>query len=173
VLATGDLAGVPRYAAARPDNGGGSFCCRSWRHGLLRRVRRDRADEDQSPLMTVWTDPWLDRWHWLCVRVLACASYTPLSRRSRSVQPVLLRHRRRDDSDLLSHTATDGPSGTRRAPLASTAFAFVTMPWKYPPGRGRPEMRMVLWSKPRPSHSYAPASSGRPATTGRRHGVIS
>ncbi len=71
VLARGDLAGVPRHAAARPDDGGGSFCCRSWRHGLLRRVRRDRTDEDQPPLMTVWTDPWLDRRHWLCVRVLA------------------------------------------------------------------------------------------------------
>jgi hypothetical protein len=44
---------------------------RSWRHGLLRRVRPERADEDQPPLMTVRTNPRFDRRHWLRVRVFA------------------------------------------------------------------------------------------------------
>src|SRR4029077_5867081 len=69
-LVTGDMRGMSRHAAARPDDGGGGLRCRSWCHGLLRRVRRDRADEDQPPVMTVRTDAWLDRWHWRCARRL-------------------------------------------------------------------------------------------------------
>jgi hypothetical protein len=46
-------------AATRPDEGGGGIPirCSSWCHGLPRNVPRDGADEDQTPLVTVRTDP--------------------------------------------------------------------------------------------------------------------
>src|SRR5712672_2085561 len=55
--ATADLRGVPRRAVTRPSSGRGGRC-RSWSHGLL---RREPADEDQPPLLTVRTDHRLDR----------------------------------------------------------------------------------------------------------------
>jgi hypothetical protein len=60
-VGAGDLRGVARYAGARLDDGGGVPRCQSWRHGLLRRMRGERADEDRPPEMTVRTNPWLDR----------------------------------------------------------------------------------------------------------------